>query len=655
MEHLGKFSCHDCNMEFHSASLLDKHKARFCIGSDLGDPIALRKNRLEITKQGKTALGFPPRKTKTPDLICVWNGKLSKAALSSLRGRQTSPPQHTTTEGPPALSSLRGRQTSPPQHTTTEGPPALSQFTEEFYKLRMTIEENLPRRQKQGLSAGSQWLDDERLWGASEHHEQKLAEMKAYATHLEQQREQIEQQLTVLASQGSRTYLEKLLQDLREHELRNEKLLCQLSTHLEHLWRMKESNSPSELLKDKKTHANFDLMSSLDGLLSTQIRSLRLAYMQAGGADPEVLAHMHDLQAEAYNLEQVKPKAEHNSGGKRQLTHHRAIDSDIWVIEQENQKLEEEILRMQLARQQRKGDEAGSDRHLIPRHHIDEIAILQAEVFNLRREVERGRERPAPAPPTTLSGHHLAQISPTDNSSKQHWLLGKHVLDSVETLGPALYDLTAGFIIFYDIVLGVDPTFRALSLVARLYYGGQEMGQPTPMPAVQCRPAGDLAGPSTKHSGDYALLAFKQPVPRTRSSPALSLVVEVHTPRGLGSQNEKESQGLVPQGWARLLLFDQHKQLQTGFWRVPFRALPVRPLLSTDQLNSVPQLGDMEICLRVVNARDGDIQCLAKIEPDHTSHYKHPPVIAHAAILSTSQTHLPMIQCSSSPIHPSRP
>lgn len=39
-------------------------------------------------------------------------------------------------------------------------------------------------------------------------------------------------------------------------------------------------------------------------------RALRLAYMQSGGSDPEVLAHMHDLQAEALTLEQTKPKAD---------------------------------------------------------------------------------------------------------------------------------------------------------------------------------------------------------------------------------------------------------------------------------------------------------------------------------------------------------
>lgn len=32
--------------------------------------------------------------------------------------------------------------------------------------------------------------------------------------------------------------------------------------------------------------------------------------MQSGGSDPEVLAHMHDLEAEALTLEQAKHRAE---------------------------------------------------------------------------------------------------------------------------------------------------------------------------------------------------------------------------------------------------------------------------------------------------------------------------------------------------------
>jgi len=38
--------------------------------------------------------------------------------------------------------------------------------------------------------------------------------------------------------------------------------------------------------------------------------------MQSGGSDPEVLAHMHDLQAEALTLEQARPKADGKTKGR---------------------------------------------------------------------------------------------------------------------------------------------------------------------------------------------------------------------------------------------------------------------------------------------------------------------------------------------------
>ena len=32
------WKCYDCNMTFSNPSQLQKHKARFCVGSGLGDP-----------------------------------------------------------------------------------------------------------------------------------------------------------------------------------------------------------------------------------------------------------------------------------------------------------------------------------------------------------------------------------------------------------------------------------------------------------------------------------------------------------------------------------------------------------------------------------------------------------------------------------------
>ncbi|CAB1323959.1 unnamed protein product [Coregonus sp. 'balchen'] len=62
MEKLGEFSCPACSMGFRSLRLLEKHKALFCIGNSIGDPVVLRQGQPERT-------GIYPEPAHTPDLI----------------------------------------------------------------------------------------------------------------------------------------------------------------------------------------------------------------------------------------------------------------------------------------------------------------------------------------------------------------------------------------------------------------------------------------------------------------------------------------------------------------------------------------------------------------------------------------------------------
>ncbi|XP_017577046.1 coiled-coil domain-containing protein 17 isoform X1 [Pygocentrus nattereri] len=593
MERMEEFICRNCNMTFRSFGLLDKHKTRFCIGSEIGDPVKLKTSCVEMRQPERAALrGVAPKRTQTPD-------------LTSLREQRNQ------------LLRQKDRQKIDLQDSTAESQ-VINQLTVEFHKLRMSIEESLSRRH-------TERVNDERLREVFEHHGQKLAEIRAHNAQLVQQRKEIERRLAELSGHGkSSVHLEDLLQELKEQEEKNEDILHQLSTQINGLQGMKEADISSDVPEDKKTqHVTFDLI-SVDGPLSSQIRSLRLVYLQSGGSDPEVLAHMHDLQAEAYTLEQARVRDEHKATKRRAKTSYHAVDSDLVAVEHDNQRLEEEILRLQLVRDRHRREEALS---LVQKHQIHQLARLQAEISSLKKELERGRK-----------GTRAL------DSTLMHSLLGKHVPDPMDSLGPAPYDPVAGFVIFYDMVLNVDASFRTVYLVARLYSGGQEMGWPTPMPPVQCQPAGSLASTLSRNPGNYSLLAVKQSVPRMHPSPALSLMLELQAAGGLDSSGQ-EVHGFVPIGWTRLQLFDQHNQVQSGFWRVPVHCLPLRPSLSLGQLNSVPQLGNMEICLRVVNARDGGVQSLTKIDPNNTSHYKFPPmVISHlSAVLEAQAPQLPTL------------
>ncbi|KAM9482376.1 coiled-coil domain-containing protein 17 [Clarias gariepinus] len=574
MENLGEFSCPDCNMVFRSFGLLEKHKSRFCIGSAIGDPRELMKGRVEITQPEKLDLrALHPRKTKTPELV-----HMREQRDKSLRQTE----------------SL-----------------ALNKLTHEFHKLRMSVEECLPRRHTEGMYPGRRCADGDRLKEACERYEQKLAEIRARTTELEGQRKEIEQQMALFGHNGT-AHMTEMLHELKEQEERNADVLYRLSTQINALQGVKDNvaNVTLDQLEDRRTQdLPSDLVPSADGPLSIQIRCLHQAYIQSGGSDPEVLANLHDLQAEALTLEQGRAADEHRTRKKRRMKSSlAALDSRIMAVEHENQQLEEKILKLQVDRERRRGRAAGSELHM--------IQMMQADISKLRKELEKSSDR------------QTQPLAP-EYKSQEHLPMERDILDSGDPLGPAPYDPVSGFVIFYDIILGVDATFRTVHLVTRLYSGGQEIGPATPLPPVHCQPAGALQNPLRRHAGHDALLAFKQPVPRVQPSPSLHLVVEVQVVGGLEWCDQEM------RGWSKLQLFDNYNQVQSGFWKLPFRSLPVRPSLSPDELNSIPQLGNMEICLRIVNARDGDVQSLAKIDPNKTRHYKF-----LSMIISHSNTNL---------------
>ncbi|XP_056316067.1 coiled-coil domain-containing protein 17 [Danio aesculapii] len=574
MDILGELICRNCNMVFHSVGLLDKHKAKFCIGTDLKEPLSLWRRQME-----KAALH--PTRARTPDLIILKEKRRRDDQIEKKQDKAQDNGPHNT---------------------------ALNKLTEEFQKLRIFFEQSLARKHTEVSEEQClvQQRNDEQRY---RDHEQRLAEIRARNLQLEKDRDEIEQRLAELAGRGKTAHFEEVLHELRYQEQRNEEALNQLSSHINTIKGPAPSDVPSNPPEEKKTqHVTFDLMSSVDGPLSAQIRALRLAYMQSGGSDPEVLAHMHDLQTEALTLERTRLRSDGKTKARRMKSPQRSLDPDILAVEQENQRLEEEIFKIQLARERHKG-EPGLGLIDIQKDHIHQMASLQAEIAFLSREIEQDRER---------RPHHRQSplpVFPESSMALTHPALDQSsfVADSIEALGPAQYDPAAGFAIFYDIIIGIEATLRSVRLLAGLYCNGQPLGPTTTMPPVQCQPAGSLF--SAKSPGNYAILAAKQPVPSVQPSPDLSLVMEIQT---FGSLDfyKHQIEGFATFGWAKLELFDQHNQVHSGFWRLPFHSLPVQAALTSRQLNSMPQLGKMEVCLRVVNGCDGDVQTLAEMDPN---------------------------------------
>ncbi|XP_023250291.1 coiled-coil domain-containing protein 17 [Seriola lalandi dorsalis] len=616
--------CGACNMVFRSNELLGKHTALFCIGSEVNGG------------------GVDPKQTRTPD-------------LSQMRGQRRNVIRRRSVDAEPKAGKAEDKAASSQTDRA-----AVQNLTDEFHKLRMSIEEHLPNQSKRKThteASGCHLGHSERLREMREMatlHERQLALIHAHNQQLEQQRDELAQQVSVLSEQSNATHLESLLMELREQEERNEETLQQLAEHLHMIYCVfaflllfsvqkvpVPADQPDPGKNKKMHHENYELISSVAGPLSTQIKALQQAYVQSGGSDPVIVAQMIDLQSQAQSLEKnqsaastkARKKTTSLSSSFPELKPCQWCPSlELLVLEQENQRLEEEILRIQLARERNHDYEAAAARTelgLIQRENLQQLSSLQAEM-------ERGKEAPwpwrqpppPPPPPRPLplqtKTHIHAPLSLVRSCSS---LSGRGKMDPLDSLDPAPYNPAAGFVVFFDLVLGLDASLKALRLVAAVYSEGLQVGPPTPLPPVQC-----LRGVSLPYShgltpGNCALLSVKQPAPRIQPSPSLCLVVEVQAASNLDVYNQEVFK-MASCGWTQLELFDQYNQLRSGHWRVPVRRLPIKPSLSIAQLNSVPQVGNMELCVRLVNGRDGDVQTLAKPDPTSTGHYKYPAVVS---------------------------
>ncbi|XP_065409802.1 coiled-coil domain-containing protein 17 isoform X1 [Chrysemys picta bellii] len=640
------FRCPSCDMGFRSKHLLDKHMEKFCIGRQAaGDSFALNARHRE---QGKKM----PRNTDTPDHT---QRQLGDPRVRRVRlGQQ---PQDFLSDRERNLLGGYELKGSPSDSR------ALRKLTEEFHKLRMSLEDTVPALQplKPEEDAGRRISHRqgyrERLQEIAKAHEHQMAAIQARNQHLEQQGEEIRRRLSELAlSNSSSAHVEQLLLELKAQEGKNQLALDALRHQI---GLMQAADTRSRLEPDSRTNAagaaekvgekvSISLIPfpPAAGPLSSEIRALHLAYLQGGGSDPAVLAQMYDLQVEATALERAAGRQEHKERKKKHQAAGvgpRGLDAELLAVELENQRLEDELFKLKMQRDKRRVDDGALDKELAEqqRAHAMELAQLHAEVGMLRREAERvqprraGRRSPPmlpppvapplpPPPPLPLPG--LRELPFMDRMGPQTHL-SRYLLDPPDALGPAPYDPAAGFVIFYDFLLGLDPTFFQVCLVAGLYRDGQEMGKPTPLPVAYCQMGQSPPYVVDGQRGNGAILSAKQPVPRVRPSTSIALVMELQASGGFDAYG-REIQRLASRGWAKINLFDQLHQLISGRWKIPVRLLPVQPGLTTEQLNGIPQAGKTELYLRVVNARDADMQSMAEINPGNAAMYQYPPTVS---------------------------
>ncbi|XP_066228252.1 coiled-coil domain-containing protein 17 isoform X4 [Saccopteryx leptura] len=366
--------------------------------------------------------------------------------------------------------------------------------------------------------------------------------------------------------------LERELRELRAEAGRTRGALEVLETRIQQL-----QSEPRTGLNLREADLGYPVLQSNAGTLAAEIRALREAYIRGGGRDPGVLGRIWQLQMEASSLELQRSRTRRGSR---------------------------------------------------------ELQFVVNPSLSLRRREDLPRLPPPVAPPLPPLPHSTSNLflSGTENTlpramTRNLGLDPHFVLPTTDVLGPAPYDPGAGLVIFYDFLRGLEASWIWVQLMTGLARDGQDTGGTTALPPALCLPPPPAPGPM----GNCAILASRQPVPRLPPSPSVSLVCELQAWQGLAGARAPQ-----PKAWASLVLFDRDQRVLSGRWRLPLRALPLDPSLSLGQLNGIPQVGQAELFLRLVNARDAIVQTLAEVNPASAHEYQYPSPVSSSSLVEAS-------------------
>nr|XP_004400734.2 PREDICTED: coiled-coil domain-containing protein 17 [Odobenus rosmarus divergens] len=571
----GLLSCGSCDMVFRSWELLATHTQRFCIG---------RLTR-EVTPGAHFSKGPP-----------LW---------------------------PHGWVVPQEHQGLPDQEASQL---ATKKLTEEVQRLRLYLQEMRPwiievsrglegprsqtEVQTQGPTPEAAGSPGERLRALQGTHAKRVAETESQSRALERRSEELSKRLQGLAqTRGgiSRLFgLERELRELRAEAGRTRGALEALGAHVQQL----QPEPGTRLSALREAELCCPVLQANPGTLAAEIGALREAYVRGGGRNPGVLGQICQLQVEASALElrRLRTRRGRRAG---------AALGELLVVEAENRRLEAEILALQMQRGAGPASWGPSE----PR-----------PVVNPPRRLGRREDPPRlpppvapPLPPSPLFPHPQLQVPGT--LTRNPGLDPYFLLPAPNVLGPAPYDPGAGLVIFYDFLRGLEASWIWVQLTTGLTRDGQDTGGATALPPALCLPPPPAPGPM----GNCAILASRQPVPRLSPSPSAALVCELQAWQGLAWAREPQ-----PKAWASLVLFDRDQRVRSGSWRLPLRALPLDPSLTPGQLNGIPQVGEVELFLRLVNARDEGVQTLAEINPASAQEYQYPPPIPSSPALKAS-------------------
>nr|XP_012631480.1 coiled-coil domain-containing protein 17 isoform X4 [Microcebus murinus] len=538
----GLLPCETCDMAFRSSALLATHTQRFCIG--------------RVTEE--MTFGAQPSVAPEPQGAAVVPQEIrgfqeEQASKSALKG---------LTEEVHSPASPRGSKRPQTCRSYLEHTEIADHCYLQVQRLRLSLQEMRPwiteapwgsaalwRRSEeppQGPTCEAAAAPGERLRALQATRARRVAETEAQSRALERRGQELSRCLQGVArTRGgiSRLFgLERELRELRAEAGRTRGALEVLGARVQEL----QPELGTRLNSWQEAELCCPVLQAKPATLAAEIGALREAYIRGGGRDPGVLGQMWQLQVEASALEMQRSWTRRGRTG--------AKSEELLIVEAENQRLEAEILALQMQR-------------------------------GPGRAPWGPREpRPLAGPNLRLKGRRDPLLFPPPVAPPLPPLPGSTDLQFLGGLGKASQlpgTMTRN--------LGLNPHFLL--------------------------PTSDVLGPAPYDPG---LLP----------SPPVSLVCELQAWQGLAWPRAPQ-----PKAWASLVLFDQDQRVLSGYWRLPLRAHPPDPSLSLGQMNGIPQAGQAELFLRLVNARDAVVQTLAEINPASAHEYQYPPLVSSSSSL----------------------
>ncbi|XP_059161001.1 coiled-coil domain-containing protein 17-like isoform X2 [Physella acuta] len=443
----------------------------------------------------------------------------------------------------------------------------------------------------------------------AESHGRNMEHLQNRNRDLERQREEIRRRLDDLGRRPIKDddSMNALLQELKDQEARNQKML-------EELRRLMATQHYPVAVEGKKQHQYIYPIYYGNSLVA-EIIAVRQAYLQNGGNDPDILQQLAQMQAEAQAIDDslrnrpaVKVKDKHQP------------DHSLFTLELENERLQRQLLLLQeqnlQAKHRRKDDredELERDIRRMQQDHLRKMYELQREIEKLRHESIYLKIHDKP------SKIIVHQPPPIQVSAPPPVQIPQPQIIEVDRLAP--YDYSAGFAIFYDFVLNLDPRISAVRLIVGLHNTQAKLGEPTILPLVYTEPSTR----ANSYSAVNAVIGARQPVPRCPPQPDLGIVVELQA-AGSAPGSEHDQSRLITRAWTKIPLFDSQDRLMTGRHRMPLRAVPLKPYIPMHELNSIPQYGESELYYRIVNMRDAQSQSMATIAATNQDMYQVAPV-----------------------------